>query len=281
MRVMLDRWYMMVLGMLGVMAAGCASGQGRFSAQTLSGHGVVFYCDGAGGGGITNWGPGVKKGLADAGFTGTFDEFDWETGLGVIADQIEAVKSKRAQAKKLANKIVSYQSEDPNSPVTVMGLSAGTAIAVYALEELPPANQVDTVVLLSSSVASDHNLTQALRHVRGDLYVTTSPDDAILTTAVPVLGSADRQFVGTDVAGLDGFQMPPGASPEVRRLYSKVVVLAWDPQDDRYGDYGGHTDTTKPGFIQHVIAPLVMGEGPRYVHVHSQGTARTYTGAME
>ena len=199
----------------------------------------------------------------------------------MVADQIEAVKAKRAQARKLAQKIASYQSQHPTSPVNLMGLSAGTAIAVYTLEELPPENQVDTVVLLSSSVASDHNLTQALRHVRGDLYVTTSPDDAILTTAVPVLGSADRQFVGTDVAGLDGFEVPPGASPEVRRLYSKVVMLAWNPVDDRYGDYGGHTDTTKPEFVQHVIAPLVMGEGPRYVHVHSQGTARTYTGTVE
>jgi hypothetical protein len=52
-----------------------------------------------------------------------------------------------------------------------------------------------------------------------------------------------------------------------------------DPWDDRYGDYGGHTDTTTPAFVEHVIAPILMCEGPRYVRVHAEGPARTYPGA--
>lgn len=246
---------------------GCASSQPAFNS-----HGVVFYCDGAGGGGLTNWGGGVKKGLTDAGFTGTFEEFVWETQLGVIADQEESVRAKRAQAARLAKQIRDYRAEFPDSPVNLIGLSAGTAIALYALEALPDQPHVDTVVLLSSSVSSAYDLSAALQRVSGDVYVTTSPNDRVLSTLAPAFGTADRQYVGQNIAGLHGFYLPADASPAKRRAYSKVVNLAWDPAWQTYGDSGAHTDTAKPSFVQHVIAPLVTREGPRLVRVHDRGT---------
>jgi pimeloyl-ACP methyl ester carboxylesterase len=262
---------------VGLMVAGCSANQPKFAAA-----GAVFYCGGAGESRVlTNWGQGVKKGLQAAGYNGTFDEYHWETGLGVIADQEESVKAKRARATKMAQQIVAYESQCPDSPVTLMGLSAGTAIVIYALEALPAADQVDTLVLLSSSVSADYDLTQALRHVRGDMYVTTSPNDAVLADLAPAFGTADRKHVGTRIAGLHGFDVPAGASAETRRLYAKIIQLAWDPALDEYGDYGGHTDTAKPGFVQHVIAPLVIREGPRTVRVHASGTAGTYLHAGE
>ena len=258
--------------LLASMQIGCMGGEPDYNS-----HGVVFYCDGAGGGGITNWGPGVRKGLKDAGFTGTFDEYRWETGLGVVADQKESVADKRAEAVKLAKKIVGYKSEFPNSPVHIMGLSAGTAVVAFTLEELPESAAVDTAVMLSGSLSSTYDLTKALRRVTGDMYVTTSPHDAILKSAVLLLGSADRRNVGDDVCGVHGFHVPPGASPEARRLYSKIVMIEWNPSFLKYGDAGGHTDTTNPGFVQHVIAPLIIREGPRRLHVHPRGSAGTLT----
>lgn len=257
-------------------ATGCASTQPAYNPS-----GMVYYCDGAGGGGITNWGAGVKKGLDNAGYQGGWDEYDWETGLGVVADQVEGVAAKRAQGRKVAKLIMQYQSQYPDSPVCLIGLSAGTAIALYALEALPDDddNRVDTVVMLSSSVASDYDLTQALKRVSGDMYVTTSPNDVVLGELAPAFGTADRQFVGQQIAGLHGFMLPPNASPETRRLYSKLVILAWDPSMDRFGDYGGHTETAKPEFVQHVVAPLIMRDGPRYVRIHGAGTAGKYNAA--
>ena len=257
---------------LALTVTGCMSSQPDFSS-----HGVIFYCDGAGGGGLTNWGPGVQKGLKDAGFTGTFDEFPWETGLGVLADQTEAVSAKRAQARKLADQIKAYKAQYPGSPVHIMGLSAGTAIVPFAMEELPESVGVDTVVLLSGSLSSGYDLTKALRHVRGDMYVTTSPHDAILSGAVPFTGSADDKKVGDDVVGVHGCHLPPETSAETRRLYSKIVIIAWDPSFRQFGDAGGHTDTTNASFVQHVIAPLIIREGPRHMQVHPRGSAGTYS----
>jgi hypothetical protein len=59
-------------------------------------------------------------------------------------------------------------------------------------------------------------------------------------------------------------------------LYSKIVILAWDPAWESYGDAGGHTDTAKPAFVQHVVAPLLTRDGPRYMRVHPSGSAGTY-----
>ena len=158
-----------------------------------------------------------------------------------------------------------------------MGLSAGTAVVAFTLEELPESAAVDTAVMLSGSLSSTYDMTKALRRVTGDMYVTTSPHDAILSGVVPMTGSADRKNVGDDVCGVHGFHVPPGASPEGRRLYSKIVMIEWNPSFLKYGDAGGHTDTTNPGFVQHVIAPLIIREGPRRLHVHPRGSAGTLT----
>jgi hypothetical protein len=268
---------LLTLGLLLLGTAGCAS-----TPPTLNAHGAVFYCGGAGGGpGLRNWGLGVQKGLQEAGYTGTFDEFPWKTGLGMFVDQTESVKAKRAQAAKLAKQITAYQARYPGSPVNLMGLSAGTAVAVFALESLPTSSQVDTVVLLSSSLSGDYDLTAALRHVRGDVYVTTSPNDTMLGDMVPVFGTADREYVGQKIAGLHGFSLPPQAGPLTRRLYAKVILLAWDPKMELFGDYGHHLQTADPSFVQHVIAPLLTGEGPRQVRVHPQGTSGTYQTPVE
>ena len=263
---------LIVLSLVGLSVAGCAS-----STPTLGAQGVVFYCDGAGGGSaIRNWGRGVQEGFQLASYRGSYDEFKWETGLGMIADEEEAGKAKRVQGAKLAQQIRAYQAKFPDSPVNLVGLSAGTLIVLYALEVLPAANQVDSVVMLSSSVGADYDLAGALRRVRGDMYVTTSPHDAMLGDLAPLFGTADRQYVGRRIAGLTGFELPPWADRATRRLYFKVVNIAWDPSLDKYGDYGGHTDTAKPEFVQHVVVPLITCEGPRYVRVHTRGTAGTY-----
>src|SRR4030095_2265139 len=109
--------------------------------------------------------------------------------------------------------IQAYEAKFPNSPVNVVGLSAGTAIALYALEGLPAQNPGDTVVVLLSSVSSGYDLTTALRHIRGDMYVTTSPNDVVLSTLAPAFGTADRKYTGENIAGLRGFDLPPGARP--------------------------------------------------------------------
>lgn len=221
--------------------------------------GYIYYCDGAGGGGlVSNWSGGLRSGLLDAGYNGAGEIFRWNTGMGVYADQVSTVEYKQQKAKELANEIVAYQAKYPGAAVHVMGLSAGTAVVAYALEALPPQNSVDNVVMLSGSLSSGHNLTEALRRVKGKMYIFTSQRDEVLLALVPFAGTADRTSADSGTIGVNGARLPRTATSEAREQYRKIVTIPWNPQFERYGNRGGHTDTVAAPFVQQFVAPLVV-----------------------
>jgi pimeloyl-ACP methyl ester carboxylesterase len=219
--------------------------------------GCVYYFDGAGGGGIRNWAGGVRQGLLDAGYRGAGELVSWNTGFGVMADQDSSIDYKRGKAAEAAQNIQQYAKQYPGAPVTVIGLSAGTAVAVFTLEALPANCPVENVILLGASISNDYDLTQALRRVRGRLYVFTSEHDAVLAFAVTAAGTADRKM-GSISAGLHGFEMPARPTAETRGQYSKVVNIQWKPEFMEAGNFGGHTDSVKAPFVQQHLAPLIM-----------------------
>lgn len=235
-----------------------AAASARAEQSRVQPHGIVFYLDGAGGGGLfLNWGREIKRGLRDGGYLGEFEDYDWQTGLGPLVDHALSEEQKRVSARKLAREIESYMATRPGEPVHIIGLSAGTAVLVYALEELPADRQVDNVVLLSSSLDAQHDLTRALRRVRGKMYTYTSKYDPILNSVVPMMGTADREFRVRDIAGLQGFAVPANATADTRQLYGKVVHVPWRTEFARYGNFGSHTGATNASFVQRHIAPLL------------------------
>jgi hypothetical protein len=254
-------WICLTCVGLAGLTAGCSQTMPDRAARMT--HGYVYYLDGAGGGGLlSNWSGGVRQGMIDAGYSGAGEVFRWNTGLGVVADQDSSVDYKRSKAAALAQQIQQYTREHPGAPVTLMGLSAGTAVVVFTLEALPAGCPVDNVVLLGASISATHDLTHALARVRNRMYVFTSEKDAVLAFLVPGAGTADREK-GVPSAGLNGFQMPPGASADTRSRYAKISYIGWRPEFEKTGNYGGHTDTVKAPFVQEYIAPLVMQGGAR------------------
>jgi hypothetical protein len=223
---------------------------------------VVFYVDGAGGGSLlTNWAPPVREGLEKGNYQGEFRQFIWQTGLGVLADQTASVSYKCSKAKKLADQIVACKNTAPQRPIIMIGLSAGTVIILYTLENLPEGCCVDRVILIGSSVNANYDLRQALPHVNDDLIVYTSERDEILTGFVPMTGSADRKYVGTDVAGIQGFHIPGDADEMTQTLYKKVKTIPWQTEFEAVGDNGGHVDKTNPRFVAKYLTPLVLSAG--------------------
>jgi len=210
-------------------------------------------------------GRGVRKGLEEAGLKGGFTNYPWHTQLGVITDQRASVKFKRDKAAQLARSIRQSLEANPDAPLNLIGLSAGTAVAVFALEALPENVAVDNVVLLGSSLSSQYDLTSALKRVDNRMYVFTSSRDTVLRFLVPVAGTADRKRTAGPAAGVGGFRLPLGASSETRRLYAKLVNVAWNPEFERAGNYGGHTAVAGWRFVRDYVAPLILQEGPRYM----------------
>ncbi len=243
---------------------GCASTPKHDHARDRNG--IVYYLDGAGGGSVlTNWGRGVESGLEAAGFKGAFQNFMWQTGFGVAADQNASVRYKRSKARKLAMRIVEYVEDHPKAPVDVIALSAGTAVAVFTLEALPKKVRVDNLILLGSSLSQHYDLSRALKRVGHKAYVFTSEKDAVLKFLVPAAGTADRQFCGACAAGLHGFHLPRNASETTKDLYSKLENIEWQREFARAGHTGGHTGAVNARFVAQYVAPLLTTDGPRFL----------------
>jgi hypothetical protein len=207
----------------------------------------------------------VRDGLKAADFHGDLVNFRWQTGAGAVVDQIKPAGTKRAKARQLAKAITEYKGANPHEAVNLIGLSAGTSIVVFALEELPEDHPVDNAILLGSSLNSDYDLGEALKRVRNRMYVFTSKRDTVLQFLMPITGTADRKMLTGKAAGITGFRLPPKANVETRHLYAKVVNIAWVPEFERAGHAGGHIDVVNRRFVKEYVAPLVFQEGPRYM----------------
>ena len=243
---------------------GCVAGNRPNFVRTGSeSEGKTFYLDGAG-----NFGVGkdsVPRGLADGGYLGKLEHFIWTTYMGPLADQIYLKHNRRA-AEALARRIERYKRARPNRSVNIIALSAGTGIAVFALEELQPEFHVDNVVLLSSSLSAAYPLDKALPRVDGGIYVFWSPNDPILRGVVPIVGTVDRAGFGVHPAGTNGMRLRSNPLENTRELYRKVHNIRWYPSAAR-GLMGKvvsfrHAGATSKEFIRELVAPILIMPEP-------------------
>jgi pimeloyl-ACP methyl ester carboxylesterase len=248
-----------------VLSVGCASKSswdGKYLADRNERlpRGCVFYFDGAGGGTRkSNYAKGVVEGMLEAGYRGAGELVAWETGKGLMKDQDASVAYKRAKADAGAASIQSYRKKYPGAPVGLLGFSAGTAEAIFALEVLPEMEKVDHVVLLGTSISRDYDMTEALKRVKNKLYIFTSTHDQMLGTLMPLSGTADRKF-NDPGAGIKGFVLPAGASAATRKLYAaKIVTIPYSDDFRKDKDKGHHFDNVKKEFIRDHVAPLLIG----------------------
>jgi pimeloyl-ACP methyl ester carboxylesterase len=240
--------FLVYAGLFAVIAlTGCAP---RVAFGPKAERGVVFYCPGAG-----NYDCGdvrLREGLVAAGYDGEVQPFYWTIAplgpLGVPIDQIIKLHP-RLRSARLADEIERYVDRYPGRPVNVVGLSAGTGVALWAVQHLRPGYQVDNVVLLSSSVSSAFDVTTVLPKVRGCIYNYHSAHDAILALPMRLTGTIDGDF-GHDAAGLVGLV---GAPPD------RVVNIAWRRDFRKLGYFGGHVDSTSAPFVRAEIAPRLLG----------------------
>ena len=224
-------------------------------------HGYVMYLDGAGGGTAKkNWAEGIKDGMLAAGYAGAGEMYSWETGKGLTADQVASLEYKRGKAVGAALHLEKYATGYPGKPLSILGFSAGTAMAVFALEDLPDTVNVDTVVLLGASISHDYDLTRALRRVRGKLYIFTTTHDKMVGDLMKFTGTTDRKR-HDEGADIHGFVLPEGATDETRKLYAeKIVTIPWSEEMTVDGDSGHHFANVKMEFIRDYVAPLLIGK---------------------
>lgn len=232
----------LVLAVLISLLAVTASGCGTVAYSSKAQNGITYYCPGAGN---TDFGDaGLRGGLEAAGYKGEVAGYVWTISFNVALDQTLRFNAK-LKGQNLARLIEEYMEKYPGKPVNLVGLSAGTGVAVWALENLKEGYNVDSVVLLSSSLWHRYDVGKAAGRVKGKIYVYYSPNDAILAGPMKLFGTIDGVF-GEDGAGAVGLHTRGGAE--------KVVNIGWKSDWSSYGYYGGHTDSTSSGFVRAVLA---------------------------
>ncbi len=223
-------------------ASGCAT---NFGPRAVSG--ITFYVPGAGNTDFSD--SSLRRGLRDAGYEGEVSTYWWTISFNIAIDQTVRINA-RLRARLLARRIEEYCRRYPDRPVNLIGLSAGSGIAVWALEHLRGGCSVENVVLLSSSLSSRYDVSRAAARVRGRIYNYYSPYDAMLALPMKLTGTIDGEF-GEDAAGSVGLQTP-GAR-------ERVVNVAWRPEFSELGYNGGHTDSAAPNFVRTVVSRHVIG----------------------
>lgn len=212
----------------------------------------------------------ISRGLIDAGVPCAIEGYRWATG-NVLADQMDLAANK-AKARALARRIEEYEAEHPGRPVHLFGVSAGTGLVVWALEDLGPGCHVDNVFLIGSSLSSRYDLRDALSRVGGRLYNHYSAVDGVLGALVPATGTVDR--AGGDAGGLHGFRPPRDGDG----LYGeRMSQVAWKPADAKWGHDGGHLGGTQPAYVREYMAPLAWVRVPQAVP-EAQGTPPVLAG---
>lgn len=209
-------------------------------------YGKTFYLDGAG-----NWGygaDGISRGLAAAGYSGDVEEYVWTTSFNPLVDQLNIVAAK-FRSEALARKITDYVHRYPENTVNIVALSAGSGVATWAIEALPDGVGIDNLILLGSSLSHDYDMSEALSHMSGTIYVYYSEHDVVLQK-VRVIGTIDGKR-GVDSVGYSGL-VPP------RDLENRVVNTGWTRDWLRYGWTGAHADCTNAQFVRYELAKVIV-----------------------
>ncbi|MBC8107696.1 MAG: hypothetical protein H7Z14_13980 [Anaerolineae bacterium] len=196
------------------------------------------------------------QGLLGGGVDADLEIYDWTgTDRGMIA--LMQTKRHQEQSTIVAQLIEKRVREHPGQRITITGHSAGTGIAVWALEKLPDDVMVDDLVMMASALSPQYDLTKALKHVRGQAIAFNSTLDVlILGAGTKGLGTVDR--VKTDGAGRVGFEMPASGDKE---QYTKLKQYPYDGDWLRFNNPGDHIGPMMRSFSKNVVASVILGKG--------------------
>ena len=248
---------LLVVLVLGV--AGCSAVPHRVASaaprSTEEAKAIVFAVDGAGD--FQGSSSALKNCIDHEDLPIHVHTFEWSHGYRrIFADHLDSAHA-RAEGKKLADAILCYQRQSPESAlkVHIVAHSAGSLVALSAAEHLPP-NSVERIVLLAPSVSATYDIRPALRSAREGIDVFYSKlDRGYLGAAVAVLGTSDGSR--SAVAGRVGFRVPNEDGPD-SALYARLHQHPWDESVSWTGHSGGHFSIYEAGYLKGYVVPLLL-----------------------
>lgn len=162
----------------------------------------------------------------------------------------------RRRAALLAGHIAEFRREHPDVRLSIIGLSGGTAIALFACEELPPEVTLDRIILLSAAVSPEYDLRPALRRAENGIVSYYSRGDwLVLKRGTSRFGTGDRVYGPS--AGYSGFDEPESCGDSCEKL----TQIAWHADLARlYANSGGHAGGQERDFLRHCVMKWLEGD---------------------
>ena len=205
---------------------------------------------------------GIVQGLVNARAPCAIDLYDWTAGSLMMLYNLRGLERNRREAQTIARRIMAYQDCYPGRPVNLIGYSGGGAMAVFALEALPPERRIKSAILLAPTLAPDYDLRAAASRTADGICCFYSPLDVPLLMAMTfVFGTSEGRH--TFAAGALGFETPPkdksdpfdsSAVPLVQQRYTLDMLALGHP--------GGHFGWASPAFVAQWVAPLLRSSAP-------------------
>lgn len=184
--------------------------------------------------------------------------FDWSHGpRRTIADVVD-IEHAQDEASRFADLVNSYRQRFPNTPIYVVGHSAGSYVALEAAKSMPP-DSLDRMVLLAPAVAANYDLRPALLAARHVDVFSSERDGIFLGIGTTLLGTADGER-GVPAAGRVGFD-PPELSAAEAGLATRLHQHRWDSSLVWTGHNGGHDGALRPKYLRAYVLPLLSDSG--------------------
>jgi len=154
------------------------------------------------------------------------------------------------RARFLAEQIESWRASHPSADLSLLGVSGGAGIVIFAAGDLPETFVFEQVVLISGAVSPARDLTPIIRRTRRGLFNYYSRNDRlILADGTRINGTMDRQFCPS--CGYCGLEKP--SDPDVA---ARLFQLKWRPEFLLLGNDGGHLGGLSAEFVRRFVLPL-------------------------
>lgn len=195
----------------------------------------------------------LLRGLKASGLNAEMRIHDWTEGESALTS-LHGIAANKKRAAGIADMIARQRKAFPDRPIILTSHSGGTAIAAWTLETLPEDVQIDTWILFAPALSREYDLSAALKRVKGQAHVFSSPNDTLfLNAGTRLFGTMDGQK--GEAAGLKGFIIPEQADlRQYRKLVPHAYKLEWFL---RYGNAGTHMCALMPRFAREYVGTIL------------------------
>jgi pimeloyl-ACP methyl ester carboxylesterase len=198
----------------------------------------------------------IVRSLHDHGSNDCLRVSDWGSSFPVFFISISSQTWHKNVERNLADQILLWRADHPNSRIALIAHSAGAGVVAGALAQLPSCVRVGPIILLAPALSPGFDLRPMLRHTT-IVHVFFSPDDLFWQGLGPtIFGNYDR--VHSSGAGRIGFTLADLNVSEKARIIQYRYQSSWKALDNDGGHYGWMAEP----FVAAVLKPLIEAQSP-------------------